>query len=126
LALLIAAPLAGQQQATVLTPDVEVTLPPMQITNEITVMTDSTQLANLNANLEALRIEIAAMECNTCGGTPTVIQAANVALVAAAFFIGWQLKGIKEKPNGDTQVDVDVDVDATHEHPKKEKKSGHD
>jgi hypothetical protein len=92
------------------------------IINEITVMTDSAMIANLNANLEALRVEIAGRECNACGGTSTVVQAANVALVAAAFFIGWQLKGIKEKPNGDTQVDVDVDVDATHEHPKKEKK----
>ena len=63
--LLLAAPLSAQVEQRTLVPDVNVNLPPLEITNEITVMSDSAMIANLNRNLEALRIEIAAQECNT-------------------------------------------------------------
>jgi len=122
-ALLVASPLAAQDPQTVVVPNVEntVNLPPLEITNEITVMSDSAMIANLNRNLEALRLEIAAQECNTCGGS-TVVRIGQGALVLIAAFMAWQVKKIADRPNGDTNVEVnegDVDVDVTvepHDH----------
>lgn len=63
--------------------------------------------------------------CGCQSGTPVVIQATNVALVFAAFFIGWQLKGIKERPADiDTHGDVNVTV-SEHKHPNEEESEGH-
>jgi len=114
-ALLVASPLAAQDPQTVVVPNVEntINLPPLEVTNEITVMSDSAMIANLNRNLEALRLEIAAQECNTCGGS-TVVRIGQGALVIIAAFMAWQVKKIADKPNGDTNVEVnegDVDVD---------------
>ena len=122
-ALLVASPLAAQDPQTVVVPNVEntINLPPLEITNEITVMSDSAMIANLNRNLEALRLEIAAQECNTCGGS-TVVRIGQGALVLIAAFMAWQVKKIADRPNGDTNVEVnegDVDVDVTvepHDH----------
>ena len=118
LPLLLSLPLAGQQ--TVVFPDVEITNE-HPITNEITVevMTDSVMLANLNRNLEALRLEIAAQECNTCG-TPGVVRAGQGALILIAAFMAWQVKKIADKPNGDdvhgdTNVTVPITVEP-HDH----------
>jgi hypothetical protein len=104
-----------------LVPDVNVNLPPLEITNEITVMTDSAMIANLNRNLEALRLEIAAQECNTCGSS-RVVRAGQGALVLIAAFMAWQVKKIADKPNGDdnhfegdTNVTVPVTVEP-HDH----------
>jgi hypothetical protein len=101
-----------------------INLPPLQITNEITVMTDSAMIANLNRNLEALRIEIAAQECNACGGS-NLVRAGQGALVLIAAFMAWQVKKIADKPNGDdvhhegdTNVTVPVTVEP-HEHKRK-------
>ena len=67
--LLLAAPLAAQQ--TVVVPDVNVNVPPAQVVNNITVMSDSTQLANLTANLVALRLLIAQTKSEKwCRGAP--------------------------------------------------------
>ena len=116
LPLLLALPLAGQDPQTVVVPNVEntINLPPLEITNEITVMSDSAMIANLNRNLEALRLEIAAQECNTCG-TSNVVRIGQGALVLIAGFIAWQVKKIADKPNGDdihhegdTNVEVNV------------------
>ncbi len=117
LPLLIALPLAGQQ--TVVVPDVSVVVEPPAITNEITVevMTDSAMIANLNRNLEALRLEIASLECNTCG-TSNVVRAGQGALVLIAAFMAWQVKKIADKPNGDDvhhEGDTNVTVEA-HDH----------
>lgn len=125
---LCAGPLSAQEPQTVVVPNVEntVNLPPLEITNEITVMSDSAMIANLNRNLEALRLEIAAQECSTCGGS-TVVRIGQGALVLIAAFMAWQVKKIADKPNGDTNVDVtegDVDVDVTVE-PHEHKKRGH-
>ena len=122
--LLLAAPLSAQQQVTIPPPDINVNLPPLEITNEITVMTDSVMLANLNRNLEALRLEIAAQECNTCGSS-NVVRAGQGVLVLIAAFMAWQVKKIADKPpnvHNDGDVTVPVTVEA-HDH---EKKHEHD
>ena len=122
-ALLVASPLAAQDPQTVVVPNVEntINLPPLEITNEITVMSDSAMIANLNRNLEALRLEIAAQECNTCG-TSNVVRAGQGVLVLIAAFMAWQVKKIADKPNGDdvhhegdTNVTVPVTVEP-HDH----------
>ncbi len=121
--LLLAAPLSAQVEQRTLVPDVNVNLPPLEITNEITVMSDSAMIANLNRNLEALRLEVAAQECNTCGGS-TVVRIGQGALVLIAAFMAWQVKKIADRPNGDTNVDVDVDVEneiPPHEHERKKR-----
>ncbi len=120
---LLAAPLGAQQTSqTTLVAPVEITND-HPITNEINVnvMTDSTMLANLNRNLEALRLEIAAQECNTCG-TSGYVRAGQGALVLIAAFMAWQVKKIADKPNGDdvhhegdTNVTVPVTVEP-HDH----------
>ncbi len=118
-ALLVASPLAAQDPQTVVVPNVEntINLPPLEITNEITVMTDSAMIANLNRNLEALRLEIAAQECNTCG-TSNVVRVGQGALVLIAAFMAWQVKKIADKPNGDDvhhEGDTNVTVES-HDH----------
>ena len=118
---LLAAPLAAQQQVTIPPPDINVNLPPLEITNEITVMTDSAMIANLNRNLVALRQEIVASRCDTCGSSK-VVRAGQGVLVLIAAFIAWQVKKIADKPNGDdvhnegdTNVTVPVTVEP-HDH----------
>ena len=120
--LLLAAPLSAQQ--TVVVPDVSVVVEPPAITNEINVevMSDSAMIANLNRNLEALRVEIAAQECNTCG-TSNVVRVGQGALVLIAAFMAWQVKKIADKPpnvhnDGDVTVPVEVNV-PEHEHKRK-------
>jgi len=120
MSLLCAAPLSAQVEQRTLVPDVNVNLPPLEITNEITVMTDSTMIANLNRNLEALRLEIAAQGCNTCGSS-NVVRAGQGALVLIAAFMAWQVKKIADKPpnvHNDGDVTVPVTVEA-HEHGKR-------
>jgi hypothetical protein len=119
--LLLAAPLSAQQ--TVVVPDVNVVVEPTPITieNNVEVMSDSEMIANLNRNLEALRLQIAAQECNTCGSS-NLVRAGQGVLVVIAAFMAWQVKKIADRPNGDTNVEVnegDVDVDVTvepHDH----------
>lgn len=115
--LLLAAPLSAQQ--TVVYPDVQidntVNVEPTPI--EITVMTDSAMIANLNRNLEALRLEIAAQECNTCGGS-NVVRIGQGALVLIAAFMAWQVKKIADR-GPDVHNDGDVTVPVTvesHDH----------
>ncbi len=124
---LLAAPLGAQQTSqTTLVAPVEITND-HPVTNEINVnvMTDSTMLANLNRNLEALRLEIAAQECNTCGSS-NVVRAGQGVLVLIAAFMAWQVKKIADKPNGDdnhfegdTNVTVPVTVEP-HDHGRKD------
>ena len=123
----LCAPLAAQEPIIInqQPPVVNLTTPPPQVFNEITVMTDSTMLANLNRNLEALRLEIAARECNTCGSS-NVVRAGQGVLVLIAAFMAWQVKKIADKPNGDdnhfegdTNVTVPVTVEP-HDHRRKD------
>jgi hypothetical protein len=118
--------LAGQDPIVIpqVPPVVEntINLPPLEITNEITVMSDSAMIANLNANLVGLRQEIAERECNTCGGS-NLVRVGQGALVIIAAFMAWQVKRIADRPadiHNDGDVDVDVNVEP-HEH----KKRGH-
>jgi hypothetical protein len=99
-ALLLAAPLSAQVEQRTLVPDVNVNLPPLEITNEITVMSDSAMIANLNRNLEALRVEIASQECNTCGGANTTTKIAVAVLIPVLVWIAWELRGIKNNSAG--------------------------
>ena len=118
-------PLVAQQ--TVVVPDVEnvINLPPLEITNEITVMSDSAMIANLNRNLEALRVEIAAQECNTCGGANTTTKVAVAVLIPVLVWIAWELRGIKNnsagipgEPGKDGVVGEDGE-DGHHDHRRK-------
>ena len=120
---LLAAPLAAQEPIIInqQPPVVNLTTPPPQVFNEITVMTDSAMIANLNRNLEALRLQIAAQECNTCGSS-NVVRAGQGVLALIAAFMAWQVKKIADKPNGDdvhhegdTNVTVPVTVEP-HDH----------
>ncbi len=123
--LLLAAPLSAQQTQTTLVPDVNVNLPPMEITNEITVMSDSAMIANLNRNLEALRVEIAAQECNTCGGANTTTKVAVAVLIPVLVWIAWELRGIKNNSAGvpgepgRDGVDGEDGEDGHHDHRRK-------
>ncbi len=98
--LLLAAPLSAQQ--TVVVPDVNVQVEPTPITieNNVEVMSDSAMIANLNRNLEALRVEIAAQECNTCGGANTTTKVAVAVLIPVLVWIAWELRGIKNNSEG--------------------------
>ena len=83
-------------------------------------MSDSARRAHLPRTPDALRVEIAAQECNTCGGS-TVVRIGQGALVLIAAFMAWQVKKIADRPpsvhnDGDTNVDVDVEA---HEHDRK-------
>ncbi len=95
LLLLLAAPLGAQQ--TVVVPDVNVpiTVSPTPFVNNINVMTDSAMIANLNENLRLLREDIAAGECNTCGGANTTTKVAVAILLPVLVWIAWELRGIK-------------------------------
>ena len=100
LLLLLAVPLSAQVEQRTLVPDVNVNLPPLEIINQITVMSDSAMIANLNRNLEALRLEIAAQGCNTCGGTSTTTKLALGAVMPLLFWMAISLhRGSKDSPD---------------------------
>ncbi len=120
----LVAPLSAQEPQTVVVPNVEntVNLPPLEVFNEITVMSDSAMIANLNRNLEALRIQIAAQECNTCGGSD-LVRAGQGVLVLIAAFMAWQVKKIADKPNGDDiHHEGDTNVEVTVEERERRKR----
>ena len=117
-------PLSAQEPITIpqIAPEVNVNLPPLEITNEITVMSDSAMIANLNRNLEALRLQIAAQECNTCGGSD-LVRAGQGVLVLIAAFMAWQVKKIADKPNGDDiHHEGDTNVEVTVEERERRKR----
>ncbi len=95
--LLLAAPLSAQQ--TVVYPDVQidntVNVEPTPI--EITVMSDSVMISNLNRNLEALRQQIADSER---GGANTTTKIAVAVLIPVLVWIAWELRGIKNNSAG--------------------------
>ncbi len=124
--LLLAAPLSAQQ--TVVVPDVNVQVEPTPITieNNVEVMSDSAMIANLNRNLEALRVEIAAQECNTCGGANTTTKVAVAVLIPVLVWIAWELRGIKNnsegipgQPGKDGSDGVDGVDGESHDHKRK-------
>ena len=111
-ALLLAAPLVGQQ--TVVVPDVQITNE-HPITNEITVevMSDSVRLERIAAAVEDIAALLAECGCGEQPTTSTVLRIGQGALVLAAFFIGFQVKRVadyndhskSEDPVSDTSSD---------------------
>jgi len=95
--LLLAAPLAAQQIVEIPPPDINVNLPPLEITNQINVMSDSAMIANLNRNLVALREQIAARAT----GTNTTTKIAVAVLIPVLVWIALELRGIKNRDNPD-------------------------
>lgn len=101
LLLLFAAPLTAQNRDISIVPAeniINITNPP--IVNNITLMSDSAMIANLNANLVALREQITADKCNTCGGATTTTKIAVAVLIPALLWIAWELRGIKNNSQG--------------------------
>lgn len=112
-ALLLASPLvAAQQTVTIPPPDINVNLPPMEITNEITVVSDEERLERIAVAIEGLAQAIAECGCSGQPSAPGYVRIGQGALVIAAFFIGFQLKGIKnntaDKPS-DSVLDTSND-----------------
>lgn len=94
--LLLAAPLGAQQQSTTLVPDINVNLPPLEITNEITVMSDSAMIVNLAENNRLLReMLLADRECDTCGGANRTTKIAVAVLIPVLAWIAWEIRGLK-------------------------------
>jgi hypothetical protein len=106
--LLLAAPLGAQQNVTIPPPDINVNLPPMEITNEITVISDEERLERIAVAIEGLAQAIAECGCVEQPSAPGYVRIGQGALVLAAFFIGFQLKGIKnntaDKPSDPVSV----------------------
>jgi hypothetical protein len=96
-ALLIAPPLVAAQQ-TVVVPDVVVEVGPTPITieNTIEVMSDEERLDRIAAAVEGIAAILAECGCTQPSGPTYVERGVQGALVLAAFFIGFQLKGIKD------------------------------
>jgi hypothetical protein len=114
----------------VVVPDVNVVVDPTPITieNNVQVMSDSVMIANLNRNLEALRVEIAAQECNTCGGANRTTKIAVAVLIPVLVWIAWELRGIKNNSagvpgepgkDGSDGVDGEDGEDGHHDHRRK-------
>ncbi len=114
-ALLFVTPLSAQQTVVVPDVNVEVQVQPTPFVNEITVMSDSAMIANLNENLRLLREEIAASECNTCGGANTTTKIAVGALIPVLVWIALELRGIKKNQGDDIHNEGDTNVEVTVE-----------
>lgn len=111
-------PLTAQQ--TVVVPDVivevQVQPTPIEIILEVPPP-DSATVVKDEATQRAM--ESIADYLENCGclnqGTSTVTRVGQGALVLAAFFIGWQLKRIADKEEGDHNTSVEVNI-PPHEH----------
>lgn len=125
----LAAPLSAQQ--TVVVPDVIVEVENVidSVLVNVTLKQeprDSAQIAREEASERAM--DAISEYLATCGcvdsGTSNVSVVTNVGLTLAAFFIGWQLKRIADKPNGDdihNEGDTNVDVNIPpHDHKKRD------
>lgn len=116
--ILFAAPLSAQQTVVVPNVNVEVENVIDSIRLNLTVTMPEPDSAQIAREEEGLRLTQALADyMENCGcidrGSSNVSVVANAGLTLAAFFIGWQLKRIADKPNGDTNVDTNIDV---HEH----------
>lgn len=112
----IPAELAAQDQNTTIASPIinEITVSPTPFVNNITVMSDSARAVNLRLNNELLRERIAQERECACG-TPGWVRAGQAGLVAAVFFVGWQLRGIKNKEHPPHEAgDVNVTLPTTH------------
>lgn len=101
-AILLAGELAGQQTSQTIVPDVEITVNGDTIVVNVEVMSDSTRLARIADAMEGIAAILAECGCTEPQGTSNVVRIGQGALVLAAFFIGLQLKGIKENTANDS------------------------
>ena len=113
--LLLTAPLGAQQQTLTVVPDVEITVNGDTIVVNVEVMSDSVRLARIADALEGLAAAIAECGCNEPQTTSNVVRIGQGALVVAAFFIGFQLKGIKD--NGRDSDPSNGDSDTSNDYP---------
>ena len=104
--LLLAAPLSAQQTQTTLVPDVNVNLPPMEITNEITVMSDEERLERIAVALEGLVEAIANQECNTCGAGASTT--AKIGLGVAVPLLLWIAISLNKSANKTDVHEVNI------------------
>jgi len=119
--LLLAAPLSAQTAQTTLVPPIinEISVTPTPFVNEITVMSDSVMAERLALAIAGLTAELAAQECNQCGGTSTIVRVGQAGLLLTLGYIGYQLKRIADKEFSDshkTIVNVPEHDDQHHEH----------
>lgn len=116
-ALLLAAPLAAQQTSTTVVPDVEITVNGDTIVVNVEVMSDSVRLARIADALEGIAVALEECGCAQPQGTSTVVRIGQGALVLAAFFIGFQLKGIKDEIGGKSYGDDSSDDTSSDDYP---------
>ncbi len=95
-ALLLASPLVAQQTSQTIVPDVEITVNGDTIVVNVEVMSDSTRLARIADAMEGIAAILEECGCTQPQGTNNLVRIGQGALVLAAFFIGFQLKGIKD------------------------------
>ncbi len=95
-ALLLAAPLVAAAQQSVVIPDVEITVNGDTIVINVEVMSDSVRLARIATAVESIAVILAECGCTQPQGTTYVERGVQGAFMLAAFFIGFQLKGIKD------------------------------
>ena len=106
--LIVAAPLSAQNVQTTLVPDVVVNGDTIVV--NVDVMPDTLRDRLIAEAIQSLTAQLAEQGCDQCGGTSTVVQVSQAALVVAAFFIGWQLKKLN------TNIEEIADNIPSHEH----------
>ena len=108
--LVLAIPIQAQQ--TVVVPDVIIENE-HPITNEITieVMSDEERLDRIAIAIEGIAVILAECGCAEPQTTSNVVRIGQGALVIAAFFIGFQLKGIKDNTSSDEPSSDDTSSD---------------
>ena len=110
--LLLALPLGAQQTSQTIVPDVEITVNGDTIVVNVEVMSDSVRLARIAIAVESIAEALAECGCMEQPTTSNVVRIGQGALVLAAFFIGLQLKGIKDntaEKNSDPVSDTPSD-----------------
>ncbi len=105
--ILMAAPLSAQlpERITLERPEVNIDLPPMEITNEINVLTDSTMMARFNENMERSYAQREEQECS-CGGATTT---AKLTLGILGPLLTWIAISLHRSANKNDSHTVDVD-----------------
>ena len=116
-ALLLASPLVAQQTSQTIVPDVEITVNGDTIVVNVEVMSDSVRLARIADATERIAEILAECECGQQPTTHPVVRIGQGALVLAAFFIGFQAKGIKDAINGKDSDPVQSDDPPSEDYP---------
>ena len=115
----------AQQTQTTIVPDVIVGPTPVEIFNEVTVMSDSTMLARIADILQGMRDDAAAKECDTCGSTSNVVRVGQAGLVLMAFWIAVSANKIANRESKPDVHEHEITV-TTPPRDKKPPKDSHD